>query len=214
MLNPVEYSFVAESRDLDSAARSEIEDALELLWEQVETLKQELYYKELDLQEIEQELNYINQELCAALTSEWPPLDEAKQLFKNILVSKKPISESLAELLSLIYNSTVQASELGQIDICNTVTISTSALDNPLPTGFAALKTKNTVLREQAAEIRAKSRMLRKQAYQIQARHRELKAEFNELGVHLIGLRASYLSRQTNFSQSQPLSNSSELSLR
>lgn len=210
MLNPSEYSPFAESQDLDSAGKSELEDAVELLWEQLETLKQELHYKELDLQDMEQQLSYINKELRAALRSEWPPLDEAKQLFKNILVSKKPISESLAELLSLIYNSTVQASELEQIDKSDSVTPSTIPLDNPLVTELEAFKTKNTVLREQVAEIRARSGMLRKQACQIQARFRKLQAQFNELGVHLIGLRASYLSRQTNFSQSQPFSNSSE----
>jgi hypothetical protein len=37
-----------------------------------------------------------NEDLCAALNSPWLALNEAKALVKEILVSKKPISETLA----------------------------------------------------------------------------------------------------------------------
>ncbi|MDM9380941.1 hypothetical protein QUB80_09515 [Chlorogloeopsis sp. ULAP01] len=172
-----------------------------------------MQYKQLELQEIEQELSYVNKELCAALTSEWLTLDEAKELAKKILISKKTVRESVAELLSAIYNLTVETSELGHIDTPNSITLLKNALDNRSLAEFKILKSMMAMLREQATEIRANSRMLRNQACQIRTESRKLQAESNELGVNFIGLRASYLSRQTNFSHSQFLSNSSKLTL-
>lgn len=61
-------NLVIESFELNDA-RPEIEDTVELLHEQIETLKQMLYYKELELQELKQELHYANERLCTALNS-------------------------------------------------------------------------------------------------------------------------------------------------
>ncbi|MFQ4143280.1 hypothetical protein [Chlorogloeopsis sp. ULAP02] len=173
-----------------------------------------MQYKQLELQDIEQELSYVNKELCAALTSDWLTLDEAKELAKKILVSKKTVRESVAELLSAIYNLTVETSELGHIDTPNSITLLKNALDNRLLAEFKILKSMMAMLREQATDMRAKSRMLRNQACEVKAESRKLRAQSNELGIQFIGLRVSFLSRQTNFSQSQFLSNSSERKLR
>lgn len=59
-------NLVIESVEINDA-RTEIEDTVELLREQVKTLKQMLYYKELELQEVRQELDNVNEELCAEL---------------------------------------------------------------------------------------------------------------------------------------------------
>lgn len=202
-------NLVTNSIDLDSGERPEIEDTVELLCEQVETLKQLLEYKQLELQEIQRELRYTNEELCAALNSEWLTLDEAKEVVKKIFVSKKPVSQTLARLLSAIYNSTVKASEFEQIDNSHSIKPSSTEPDNCLIIHFEALKTKITALKKQSAEIRAKSRMVREYAREVQAESREVKAQFNELGIEFIGSQASFISRQAKLNQSKAEGHSS-----
>ncbi|KAB8319992.1 hypothetical protein SD81_009455 [Tolypothrix campylonemoides VB511288] len=194
--------------DLDSGERSEIEDTVELLCEQIETLKQLLLYKQLELEEIKQELRYTNEDLCAAVNCEWLTFDEAKQLVKQILVSKKPIGENLAKLLTAIYNSRVKPSELEQIHNSYSIKPSLTESNNCISTHLDALKTKAMELRKQAAETRARSRMLREYARLIQAHSREVKAEFNEVGIHFIASQASFMSLQAKLNQSKAESHS------
>ncbi|MEI2581930.1 hypothetical protein [Scytonema sp. PRP1] len=195
-------NLLTDSIDLDSGERPEIEDRVELLCEQIETLKQLLYYKQLELEEIKQELRYTNEDLCAALHSPWVTLDQAKQLVKEISVSKKPVGETLAKLLSAIYNSPVKPSELEQIHNSHSMKPSSTEPNNCISTNFDALKTKTTELRKQGAEIRAKSRMLREYSQGIQARSRELKAQFNEVGIQFVG-HASFMSCQGKLNQTK-----------
>lgn len=103
---------------------SESEDEVEILREQVERQKQQLRYalqlteeyrQELEL--TEHELMLVQQELSTLLMSSVKlELDEAKELAKTILKSNKSASESLAELLSVIYGCEVKPEELEQID--------------------------------------------------------------------------------------------------
>ncbi|BAZ26263.1 hypothetical protein NIES4073_71690 [Kalymmatonema gypsitolerans NIES-4073] len=202
-------NLVTDSIDLDSGERPEIEDTVELLCEQIETLKQLLQYKELELEEKKQELRDTNEDLCAALNSPWLTLAEAKQLVKQLLVSKKPIGKSLAKLLSAIYNSPVKPSELEQIDNLHSIKPSSTESNNCISTNFDGLKTKATDLRKQAAEIRAKSRMLKEYAQGIHARSREVKAQFNEVGIQFVGSQASFMSRQAKLNQTKAESHSS-----
>jgi len=173
-------NLVAKSKDLNSGERPEMEDTVELLCEQVETLKELLHYKQLELQEIERELRYTNEDLCAALNSELVTLDEAKQLVKKILITKKPVGETLAKLLSAIYNSPVKACELEQTDKSNSTTPSTSVPDNDLLINFEAFKTKITALRKQSAEIRAKSRIVRDYTREVKTECRHVKAQLSQ----------------------------------
>ena len=196
-------NLVTDSIDLDSGARPEIEDTVELLYEQIETFKQLLEYKQLELEEIKQQLRYTNEDLCAALNSPWVTLDEAKQLVKQILVSKKPVNETLAKLLSAIYNSPVKPLELEQIHNSYSIKPSSTEPNNYTSTHFDALKTKTTKARKQAAETRAKSRMLREYAQGIQAQSREVKAQFNEVGIQFVSSQASFMRRQAMFNQTK-----------
>ena len=91
------------------------QDENQLLREQVDTLKLELSYQSQQLQEIQQELSNTNHDLCTALMAERLTLDEAKELAKEIVITQKPIRESLAQLLSAIYISPVESGELGCI---------------------------------------------------------------------------------------------------
>jgi hypothetical protein len=192
-------SQVIKSLDLNSGERSEIEHTVELLCEQVETLKQLLYHKELELQDIKQELHDTNEDLYAALNSPWLELDEAKELVKEILVSKKPIAETLATLLSTIYNSTVKPEELGHKEQSNSLKPVSSTPDNFIFINNKAHQTKITMLIKQATEIRAKSKLLREQSREVQAKSKELKVLFMELGIKFVGSQASFMLRQSNF---------------
>ena len=112
-----------ESGDLDADQIRKLEDTIELLSEQIESLKQQLrceceltevYLREL--RDTERELRYANLELCAACMLETLGLDEAKELASSIVKSNKSVGESLAKLLSAIYNSPVKPSNLGYIE--------------------------------------------------------------------------------------------------
>ncbi|GAB1542839.1 hypothetical protein NUACC21_55130 [Scytonema sp. NUACC21] len=198
-------SQVIESLDMHSGERSGIEDTVELLYEQIETLKQLLYYKELELQEIEQELRDTNENLCAALNSPRLPLDEAKELVKTILPTKKPIREILATLLSGIYNSTVKPSELGQEGQSNYIKLLSYSPDDCRLTDNNVYQTKimATAVRKQAAEIRAKSKMLIEQAREVRSQYRDAKAQFIELGIKFVGFQASFIAQKSNFKHKQ-----------
>jgi len=164
------------------ADRTEIEDAVELLQEQVESLKQELHYKELELQQIQQELIFTNQELCAVLTVKQLTLNEAKELAKNILASQNITGESLCELLSAIYGTPVKADELQQIDTASSITRLTNAHPNnaPDPLRGSELRTKFTSLVEQSDKLQARSNRLREQANEVKAHCRKLKTQLHE----------------------------------
>ncbi|GAB1542836.1 hypothetical protein NUACC21_55100 [Scytonema sp. NUACC21] len=196
-----------ESLNINSGERSEIEETVELLCEQVETLKLLLYYKELELQEIEQELRDTNENLCAALNSPWLPLDEAKELVKAILSTKKPLGETLATLLSNIYNSTVKPSELGQKEQSNSIKPLISAAGNCRLTNNEVNKTKimAAALRKQATEIRAKSQMLREQAGEVRSQFREVKAQCMERGIKFVRSQESFVVQESNFKHKQKL---------
>lgn len=98
-----------------------LQDEVEILREQIDSLQQALHSENQQRQEIEQELKQINNELSlmkielhSVLCSQPVSVDEAKELAKTILVSKKPAQASIAQLLSAIYGKTVEAWELHQ----------------------------------------------------------------------------------------------------
>lgn len=172
------------------AYRTEIEDTVELLQEQVESLKQELHYKELELQQIQQELIFTNQELCGVLKVKQLTLDEAKELAKNILASQNITGESLCELLSAIYGTPVKADELHpvkadelqQIETASSITRLTNAHPNnaPDPLKGSELRTKFTSLAEQSDQLQARSNRLRQQANEVKAHCRKLRTQLHE----------------------------------
>lgn len=101
-----------------------IEQEAEICREQLETLKQELEYEHQRVEGYYQELLYANSEietLNTELLGEYSvkrvKLAQAKQLARNILSSRQFTSNSLAELLSAIYDVKVTADELEPITI-------------------------------------------------------------------------------------------------
>lgn len=81
-------------RNVDVDKIQHLENTVEILTEQVETLKLELDYKNQELSEIKEELNYINQELCILNELYTDSLvllaiNEDRELENNLLASKK-----------------------------------------------------------------------------------------------------------------------------
>lgn len=89
--NPEIYLQVEAGINADKI--QQLEETVEILKEQIESLKLELWYRNYELEEIKQELNYANHELCAvnefyATSSKLVSSNEVKKLAKNLLVEK------------------------------------------------------------------------------------------------------------------------------
>ena len=120
----MQYKYLQEQRGLNSDEVLEHEHTVELLREQVETLKQELQYERQIVKKYHQELlctnleiSIINSELQEVRRLESLKLDEANRLAQNILGRHKSTSKALAELLSAIYDILVTADQLEPIKI-------------------------------------------------------------------------------------------------
>lgn len=120
--NRNQESYLEKSSGFDAMSLSEKDAEIEFLRQQLELLKQELdcecqltqAYRQ-ELQDIESDLRRKEKELSTALLNlQMLELDRAKELAKSIVKSNKSVSESLAQLLSGIYNSTVEPGEFGQ----------------------------------------------------------------------------------------------------
>ena len=101
------------------AAQDELElsrEQIEFWRELVDSLNLELRDKEQRIQQVEQELMYTNQELCNAFMLQKLEPDEAIEFAQKILQNQKSVSESLAELLTAIYNRAIKPKELAQMD--------------------------------------------------------------------------------------------------
>ena len=111
-----------KSSSLDATSLSRKDAEIEFLRQQLELLKQELdcecqlthAYRQ-ELQDTEGELRRVEKELSNIPKVQRLGLDQAKELAKSIVKSNTSVSESLAQLLSGIYNSTVKPGELGRI---------------------------------------------------------------------------------------------------
>ena len=96
---------------------------LSFLRQQVELLKQELQcecllsqvYRE-ELEEKELELRAVESELSSLLTLQMLKIEQAKELANNIVRNKLSVSESLAQLLTVLYNSNVELDEATHTD--------------------------------------------------------------------------------------------------
>ncbi|ACK70465.1 hypothetical protein PCC7424_2035 [Gloeothece citriformis PCC 7424] len=84
-------------------------DEIDLLREQIETWRNFVDTQNQELQAIEQELKQTNQELCDAFNFQHHSLTEVKNIANIILKSKKPASECLAELISILYECPVKS---------------------------------------------------------------------------------------------------------
>lgn len=145
----------------DAMKISQKDAEIKFLREQVEILKQELHcecqftqvYRE-EMKETERELRRVKNELSTLLTLPMLELAQAKELAKNIVNSKKSVSESLANLLNGIYNSTVKPGELDQIDM-SPFTITSSIRSDKMTAMFIELEADLGEFKAQVGEFKA-----------------------------------------------------------
>lgn len=95
---------------------------IELLGEQIASLKQILLYEQQEGQELAGELSWVNQELAEIhwemkqiLGVKQVSFEQAKKFAKIILAEEKTTTEALAKLLSVIYGQPVSLGEIGGI---------------------------------------------------------------------------------------------------
>lgn len=98
----------------------EITQITALLYEQVDSLEQELQYKAQTIEQYQQELmctisemSIVNSELQHVLSLKTLEVDGAIQLAQGILSNNKSTNESLANLISAIYGVLVMPDQLG-----------------------------------------------------------------------------------------------------
>ena len=163
-----EQTTATDSRVLDT------QDEIKLLRDKVESLNLELRYNEQQLQEVEQELKHTNYELCqlsCALAAQRLTLDEAKEIAKNILANGKPSRESLADLLSAIYLSTVKLWDLKptikrnpstrvELDKYSVDSIRFQAKFNELGTRFVGFKAQFARLKAKSDELKVQNKSI------------------------------------------------------
>jgi hypothetical protein len=166
-------------KNLDDKNRREMEEEIEILYEQVESLKQLLHHENQlrnyymqELDNVNKELEWMNDEIYNLIKAKTLTLDEALEFAKSILGKKQSASESLDELLKAIYKYPVKINEFEEID------------------GLSVRSKSNEVVAQgheiqaQSVEIRANSSQIMTESYKITALSRELKVCSREIQVH------------------------------
>ncbi|MBV8882442.1 MAG: hypothetical protein JO235_00355 [Chroococcidiopsidaceae cyanobacterium CP_BM_RX_35] len=98
------------------ARDQELEETIEILQAQIESLELELCYKNYELEALKQELKYTNQELSTAINSQQLTFAQAEELARYFLATEKPIKDILVKLLTAIYNVPIKPDVLAQTD--------------------------------------------------------------------------------------------------
>jgi arginine deiminase len=104
------------------------QEEIEFLRELIDSQNQRIYNLENELQEVHQEIEVINDQLAKAIMS-GVSFDEAKAIAKKILNDEKGIKETVARLLSMIYNMPVEAEKFREKEKFN---IQTSEINSQL----------------------------------------------------------------------------------
>lgn len=166
-------------KSLDDRNIRKMEEEIEILYEQGESLKQLLhhenqltnyYMQELDT--TNQELEWMNDEISNLIKSKRLTLDEALELAKSIAGKNKSVSESLDELINAIYKYPVEINEFEEID------------DLSVRSESNKVVAQGHEIQAQSVEIRANSSQIKTESYKITALSRELKVGSREIKVH------------------------------
>ena len=192
--NPSDF---APKKDLNEEKIWEMEQEIELLQEQVKSLKQELadgydFTKEC-LQELDytrQELEWMNQEIFNLINSKKLPMDEAEQLASSMLKEKRAVNESRAELVGATEYSPVNLNDFEEIENSSM----RSVIDN-CKANLRNLKTQAHQIIDRSIQLTAKSKQITDHSYSIQARSREVRARLNKERIYRKSLEAAIGSR-------------------
>jgi uncharacterized coiled-coil DUF342 family protein len=169
----------------EAARILQLEQENEILREQILTLEHQLQDNAQQLLEMEQELEHtnnemgeMNRELLAVLESESLTLAQAIEVAKIIGLREKSAFEPLAELLSAIYGSTVEASALNLEEMPQTELSGARTNEirlDELMSRVREQKTRAKELRAQLTAVWERREVIRAQTASIIAQHRELK---------------------------------------
>jgi hypothetical protein len=192
--NPSDF---APKKDLNEEKIWEMEQEIELLQEQVKSLKQELadgydFTKEC-LQELDytrKELQWMNQEISNLINSKKLPMDEAEQLASSMIKEKRAINESRAELVGSTQHSPVNLNDFEEIENSSM----RSVIDN-CKANLRNLKTQAHQIIDRSIQLTAKSKQITDHSYSIQARSREITARLNKERIYRKSLEAAIGSR-------------------
>ncbi|KAB8318027.1 hypothetical protein SD81_022665 [Tolypothrix campylonemoides VB511288] len=161
-----------------------LREQVEFLCELVESQNLILQEKEEQLEEVQEELKATNEDLHIAWVDascpfwgnlhlenlEYLTLLEAKELAKTFLTSETLKSESVAELLTLIYRQKMKLEELKQTDKSN---LQRNSLNNDV----------NDEIIARSREVRTHSKRLREGYKELGCRFLTFKAIFTEINV-------------------------------
>jgi uncharacterized protein (DUF3084 family) len=163
----------------DESKMWEMEEEIELLREQVESLKQLLrhenqvtnYYIE-ELAQTKQELEWMNEELNNLAASNTQSVDEAEEFAQSYVENKKSVSESIAELGSGIDGSPLKVNDSNPID------------GSSFRSGSDNVVAQSRKIKAQSKKIMARSSQIATKSENLTARSRELKVGSREIKVH------------------------------
>ncbi|MEB3336017.1 MAG: hypothetical protein VKJ46_01045 [Leptolyngbyaceae bacterium] len=140
------------------------QDEIEFLREQIDTLKLELSHRDEQLQQVQQELKYTNQELCRAFQINRPSLEEAKKLANQVLVRRPFARTAVAELLSALYGAAVSPLDLEPSPAHQKAHLAKlAAHTQQLQTQFNQLEPQFVTLQTLSQELRVQCQALRAQ---------------------------------------------------
>ena len=170
-------------KSLDESKIREMEEDLELLREQVDSLKQLLrhenevtnYYIE-ELAQTKQELEWMNEELNNITASKIQLVDEAEEFAQSSVENKESFTDSPGELSSAIDGSSVKVNEFEPID----GTSVRSKSDNVVAQ-FRKIKAQSDKIRARSSQITIKSENITAWSRDLRVGSREIKVNSREL---------------------------------
>lgn len=185
---PKNHHFHSEpNRVWDEIKARKVEEEIELLREQIESLKREQQngydLTHACLQELEdtnKEMELMNQEILNFINSQRLPIEQAKQWAKSIIKNNPPIGEALRELLSAIYGYPVNLNESD--------TIKSSHFRHEADN----FKVQSCEIRAKSEQIINHSRKITAQSREITARSQEIKARSYEISNQLGSEKVSH----------------------
>ncbi len=172
-----------QQKDLDDRKIWEMEDKIEILREQVDSLEQMLHHEHQRTDYYIQELGYTNQELEGMneelnnlIISKTLPFDEALELAKSIVEKNQSVGESLAELLKAIYKYpdkySVKVNEFEQID------------SSSVKGGLNKVVAETHEIQARSLKIKADSNPIITESYKITSRSCEIRVRRREITAH------------------------------
>jgi hypothetical protein len=174
-------------KDLNDRKIWEMEQEIELLQEQVKSLKQELAYSyeftNECLQELEyakQELESMNEELSNLTNAQKLPMDEAKPWASRIIKPKRAVNESRAERVETIDHSPAKVNEFERIEnlIMSSPTDTFKANSNHL-------KVQAHRIISHSIQVTTESKQITVHSYNLQDRSRQIREHSCEVRERL-----------------------------